>query len=94
MAVNHWFFVCDTGGRGTASSLGDPSGYGHPTCQNGAGSWQEITIPDNYSAFDPATLDPVAVAAAAGAGFVVMGVPLVAAWAVRVVVASVRDAGD
>jgi hypothetical protein len=99
-ATTTWVWTC-TGTRGQAQGFGDPAGMVRPTCTpSTTASWVQVTTqdptqpwPGGVSSFDVSTLNPADATTAAGAGFVVMGVPLLIAWVVRVIVMSVHKPG-
>lgn len=60
-----------------------------PACATGEGQWQTVLLAEP---FDPATLNSAELAAAFGAGFVVLGTGLAIAWAARFFIAAIRSA--
>lgn len=86
-------FVCP-GGNGTtiANTSGQLINDGRqvPHCPSG-GTWQTVELGGNVSVGDQ-PLDHAQLAEAFGAGFVILGIGLVMAFAVRLIVRSVRDA--
>jgi|GEM_PF-1828294 len=68
-------WTCD-GGNGSHVSEGLASTRQHPTCQTGQGAFISIEIPD--PPFQLSDLDSETITHAAGAGFIVMAVPLAA----------------
>lgn len=69
--------------RGTMDFTG-----GNPVCN---GEWVATAASDIANAFDVTLLDPVTVVEAFGAGFIVMGVPLLVILAGRMILGVIKD---
>lgn len=80
-----WVFQCSEG-RVTYTVTLSQNQYG--ACANAKGSWIEI---DSVAPFDPSQLDPVELAEAWAAGFVVVGVGLVLAIPFRLLLKAIRS---
>lgn len=81
-------FVCNGGGGTTIPNVTLTDTRPVPHCASG-GAWQTVTYAEAAGGFDPADLDPSELAAAFGAGFIVMGTGLVLAWALRAVLRAI-----
>ena len=80
-------FVCpDSQTQVTAIGL---TGRYAGTCSAGQGAWQSVELAEPW---DPTTLNSSELAAAFGAGFIVLGTGLAIAWAARFFVSAIRSA--